>query len=147
MQLSKEDYARKIIHNGCSVRIENSVNQDNYYASLGNLAMPNSYPRDRIFNPHLTAIKDSYYKDTYENVWCSNIYYTWIWDTFCPYLCYIRKCNMAEPVLRTKIWYLVPALFLHMKMCNVYFTFTFFRIWTAAYQNVPKGSRVSFTCF
>ena len=65
MQLSKEDYARKIIHNGCSVRIENSVNQDNYYASLGNLAMPNSYPRDRIFNPHLT---DSYCKDTYENV-------------------------------------------------------------------------------
>ena len=30
--------------------------------------MPNSYPRDRIFNPYLTAIKDSYNKDTYENV-------------------------------------------------------------------------------
>ena len=24
------------------------------------LWMPNSYPRDRIFNPHLTTIKDSY---------------------------------------------------------------------------------------
>ena len=30
--------------------------------------MPNSYPRGRIFIPHLTAIKDSYNKDTYENV-------------------------------------------------------------------------------
>ena len=25
-----------------------------------NLVMPNSYPRDRIFNPHLATIKDSY---------------------------------------------------------------------------------------
>ena len=43
-----------------------------------------------------------------------------VWDIFCPYLCYIRKCNMAEPMLHTKIWYLsVSALsFLHMKMCN-----------------------------
>ena len=41
------------------------------------------------------------------------------------------------------------STFLHMKMCNVHFVFTFFRIRTAAYQNVPKGSRerVSFTCF
>ena len=47
---------------------------------------------------------------------------------FCLYLCYIRKCNMAEPMLHTKIWYLsVSALFfLHMKMCNVLFSFTFF---------------------
>ena len=31
---------------------------------------------------------------------------------FCPYLCYIRKCNMAEPMLPTKILYLsVSALF------------------------------------
>ena len=27
-----------------------------------------SYPRDRMFNPYLTAIKDSYNKDTHENV-------------------------------------------------------------------------------
>ena len=47
MQLSKEGYARERIHNGSSVQIENSV-------------MPNSYPRDGIFNQHLTTIKDSY---------------------------------------------------------------------------------------
>ena len=35
MQLSKEMYGRKRIHIGCSVRIENSVTQDNYSASLG----------------------------------------------------------------------------------------------------------------
>ena len=28
MQLSKEEYARKIIHNGCLVQIENPVAQD-----------------------------------------------------------------------------------------------------------------------
>ena len=27
------------------------------------LAMPNSYPRDRIYNPHLTPIKGSYNKE------------------------------------------------------------------------------------
>ena len=42
------------------------------------LAMPNCYTRDNIFNPHLTAIKDPYNKDTFENVLCSNICYTWI---------------------------------------------------------------------
>ena len=36
MQLSKEQYARKRIHNGSSVRFENSVTQDNCSASLGN---------------------------------------------------------------------------------------------------------------
>ena len=35
MQLSKEKYARKSIHNGCLVRIENPVTQDNCSASLG----------------------------------------------------------------------------------------------------------------
>ena len=47
-------------------------------------------------------------------------------------------------MLHTKIWYLASALF-----CIVQFNFTFFRIWTAAYQNVRKGSResVSFICF
>ena len=43
MLLRKEVYARKRIHNGCSVQIENF-----------------SLPRDGIFNPHLTTIKDSY---------------------------------------------------------------------------------------
>ena len=53
MQLSKEEYARKRIHNGCLMQIESPVTQDNYSASL---AMLNSYRRDRIFNPQLTAI-------------------------------------------------------------------------------------------
>ena len=35
MQLSKEDYVRKRIHNGCLVQLENPVNQDNCSASLG----------------------------------------------------------------------------------------------------------------
>ena len=35
-----------------------------------------------------------------------------VWDILYPYLCYIRKCNMAETMLHTKIWYLsVSALF------------------------------------
>ena len=51
MQLLKEEHARKRICNGRSVQIENSV---------GSLEMPNSYPCDGIFNPHLTTIKDSY---------------------------------------------------------------------------------------
>ena len=55
---------------------------------------------------------------------------------------------MAEPMLHTKILYLsVSALFLDMQKCNVLFSFTFFRIWTDAYQNVPKAERVRFTCF
>ena len=57
MQLSKEEYARKRTHNGCLVQIESPVTQDNWSASLGKL---NSYRRDRIFNPQLTAIKNSY---------------------------------------------------------------------------------------
>ena len=47
-------------------------------------------------------------------------------------------------MLHIKI-YLVSLLFLHMKMCNVHFSFTFCVIWTAAYQNVQKGEVVSFT--
>ena len=35
MQLSKEEYARKRIHNGCLVQIERPVTQDNCSASLG----------------------------------------------------------------------------------------------------------------
>ena len=57
MQLLKEEYARKRMKNGRSVQIENSVTLDNCSASL---VMPNSYPHDGIFNPHITTIKDSY---------------------------------------------------------------------------------------
>ena len=84
MQLSKEEYARKRIHNGCLVQIES-------------LAMLNSYSRDRVFNPQLTAIKKkmcnvqtfvtheceilfvhTYFK--YENVLWLNLCYTQEYD-------------------------------------------------------------------
>ena len=35
MRMSKEEYARKRIHNGCGVQIENSITQDKCSASLG----------------------------------------------------------------------------------------------------------------
>ena len=35
MQLSREEYAKKIIHNGCLMQIESPVTQDNCLASLG----------------------------------------------------------------------------------------------------------------
>ena len=35
MQLSKEGYAKKKIHNDCLVQIESTVTQDNCSASLG----------------------------------------------------------------------------------------------------------------
>ena len=60
MQLSKEEYARKRIHNGFSVQIENSVTQVTVRHHSASLVMRNSYPRDGIFNQHLTVIKDSY---------------------------------------------------------------------------------------
>ena len=34
MHLSKEEYGRKRIHNGCLVQIESPLTQDNYLASL-----------------------------------------------------------------------------------------------------------------
>ena len=60
MQLPKEEYARKRIHNGSSVQIENSVNWVTFRRHSASLVMPNSYPPDRILNHHLTTIKDSY---------------------------------------------------------------------------------------
>ena len=60
MQLSKEEYARKRIHNnGFSVQIENSSTRVTVRHHSASLGMPNSYPRDGIFNQHLTTIKDS----------------------------------------------------------------------------------------
>ena len=58
--LSKEEYARKRIHNCSSVLIENSVTRVTVRIHPASLVMPNSYPRDGIFNQHLTTIKDSY---------------------------------------------------------------------------------------
>ena len=72
-----------------------------------------------------------------------NICFTRIWDIFCLYLCYIRKCNMVGPTHKNMIS--CVCTFLHIKMCNLSISvLLFFRIWTAAYQNVPKGERVSF---
>ena len=48
MQLSKEVYARKRIH---------------AFFHSASLTMLNSYRRDRIFNPQLIAIKNSYNKE------------------------------------------------------------------------------------
>ena len=59
MLLTKQD-ARKRIHNGCSVRIENFVTRDNCSASRGKPRDAEQLNRDGIFNPHLTTIKDSY---------------------------------------------------------------------------------------
>ena len=49
MQLSKEEYARKesIMVLWCKLKIPS-------------LVKPNNYPRDGIFNQHLTTIKDPY---------------------------------------------------------------------------------------
>ena len=48
---------------------------------------------------------------------------------FCPYLCYIRKCNMADMVTHKNMISkcVCTFFFLHMKMCNVLFSFTFFQ--------------------
>ena len=68
MQLSKEEYTRKRIHNDSSVQIENSVTRVNVRRHLASLVIPNSYPCDGIFYPHLTTIKDSYIPD--QGLWC-----------------------------------------------------------------------------
>ena len=60
MQLSKEEHARKRIHNGSSVQIENSIPRVTAPHHSASLVMLNSYPRDGIFNQHLTTIKDPY---------------------------------------------------------------------------------------
>ena len=56
MQLSKEEYARKRIHNGSPVQTENSVTWVTGRHHSATLMMQNSYPRDGIFNQHLTTI-------------------------------------------------------------------------------------------
>ena len=44
MQLSKEEYARKRIHNGCLVQTESPVTQDNCSASLAKLRNAEQLP-------------------------------------------------------------------------------------------------------
>ena len=48
------------MHTGSSVRIENSVTRIIVWHHTASLVIPNSYPRDGIFNPHLRTFKDSY---------------------------------------------------------------------------------------
>ena len=49
MQLSKEEYARKRIHNGCLVQTESPVTQDNCSASLGKPCDAEQLPSWQIF--------------------------------------------------------------------------------------------------
>ena len=63
MQLSKEEYEKwkkkeSIMVVWWELKIPSlRITVRHHSASL---TMPNSYSRDRIFSPHLTAIKDSY---------------------------------------------------------------------------------------
>ena len=57
MQLSKEEYTRKRIHNGFEVLIKNSITWVTARHHSTNLVMPYSYPCDGIFNQHLTTLK------------------------------------------------------------------------------------------
>ena len=59
MQLSKEENARKRIHTGSLVQIENSITRVTVWHHKACQAMPNSYPSDGIYSQHLTTINDS----------------------------------------------------------------------------------------
>ena len=61
MQLSKEQFARKIIYNGCSVQIEHSVTRDNCLASLGK-------PRDIIFDSQVDPLTGDNKSDLNDSV-------------------------------------------------------------------------------
>ena len=76
-----------------NMQIENPVIQNNYSATLGkpcDAEQLNSYPRERIFNLQLTAIKDSYI---------------------------IKKmCNVRSNICHTRMRYFLSVLMLHTKM-------------------------------
>ena len=57
-QLSKEEYARKGILNGCSAQTEISSLRVTIRSHSASLMMLNSYPRNGTVNPCLTTIKD-----------------------------------------------------------------------------------------
>ena len=63
MLLPKDEYVRKRIHNGCSVQMKILSLGITAWHHLASLVMSNSHPSDRIFNPHLTTIKDLYRND------------------------------------------------------------------------------------
>ena len=75
-----------------------------------------TYDTVRTYVTHESMMSFAQTYVTYENGLCSNIYYTRIWDVFCPNLCYVQKCNM----LLTKRWCLVSELILHTNSRNVW---------------------------
>ena len=71
MLLRKEGYAIKRIHNGCAVQLKIPSLGITIRHHSASLVMPNSYPRDGIFNTHLTTIKVSYMLTRVQSVsWC-----------------------------------------------------------------------------
>ena len=84
MQLSKQEYAIKRIHNGCSVQIENSITWVTVRHHSASLMMLNSYPRDGIFIQHLTSIKDFYNLVVLQTIYISLCLWT---SKFCLWTC------------------------------------------------------------
>ena len=60
MKLRRTVCKKKRIHNGCSMRIENSVTRNNISVRHYSASRTFTLIRDGIFNQHLTIIKDSY---------------------------------------------------------------------------------------
>ena len=99
MHLSKEEYARKRIHNGCLVQIESPSLRITVRHHSESLAMLNSYRCDRIFNPQLTAIKILIIKKMCNvRTFVTHEYEIFFVHSYVTY----EKCNMAEPMLHTK---------------------------------------------
>ena len=72
-----------------------------------------------------------------------------VWDIFCPYLCYIRKFNIAEPMLHIKIWYLsVSALFFYIWKCVMSFSVLLFsefeQMYIKMFQKLRESDSLAF---
>ena len=63
MQLSKEEHARKRIHNGCLVQIESPVTQDNCLASLSKPRNAEQLPSWQNFQSAAHSLENSYNKE------------------------------------------------------------------------------------
>ena len=99
------------------MQIESPVTQDNCSASLGK-------PRDAEQLPWWQNLQSAAYSHwkfllrkcvMFEHLLHTNMSY------FCPYLCHIPKCNVAEPMLHIKIWYLCLHFFLNIWKCVMSF--------------------------
>ena len=118
MQLSMEEYARKRNHNGSSMQIENSITLVTVRHHWASIVKPNGYPRNGIFNQHLTTIKDSYmllqnisnvksWSFTHETVGPLAIRLTWMYSYEGynqPKYC---KCCMQEKLTFHLPWQLI----------------------------------------